>query len=206
VSKGELTRARILDEALVLASRLGLEGLTLGVLAENLGLSKSGLYAHFRSKEALVLAVIDHTKARHLEHSRPYLEGKPPGIEQVRAYFESWLDWTALPSLPAGCPLMGAAFEFEDIEGRARAAIVDTLCNSRNYLANFLKRAIGNHEIAAAAPIEQFLFEMRGIVLSFHIEHRLLHDPMARARAQSAFDALLTRYAIGDTRVGGRAQ
>ncbi len=194
MSKGEVTRARILDEALVLASRLGLEGLTLGVLAENLGLSKSGLYAHFRSKQALVLAVIEHTKARHLEHARAYLEGKASGVSQLRAYFQSWLDWTALPSLPAGCPLMGAAFELEDIQGPAREAIVQTLRNSRLQLGTLLKQAIRNREVAATLPIEQFLFEMRGIVLSFHVEHRVMCEGLARSRAQAAFEALLERY------------
>lgn len=195
MSKGELTRARILDQALVLASRLGLEGLTLGVLAESLGLSKSGLYAHFRSKEALILAVLDHTKQRHQEHSAPYFEGKVKGLAQLRAFFAAWLDWIALPGLPAGCPILGASFEVEDVEGPTREYIVKATRASRARLAALLKDATDNGELRDDLPMDQALFELRGISLSFHIEYRLLRDPHARRHAETAFEDLLSRYA-----------
>jgi AcrR family transcriptional regulator len=195
VSKGELTRARILDQALVLASRLGLEGLTLGVLADSLELSKSGLYAHFRSKEALVLAVLEHTKLRHVEHAASYLEGTTKGLQRLRAYLTAWLDWVALPSLPAGCPILGASFEVEDMEGPTREYIVQTTRASRERLASMLKDAVATGELRSDLPIEQVLFEIRGITLSFHIEQRLLRDEQARNHANTAFENLLARYA-----------
>jgi AcrR family transcriptional regulator len=194
VSKGQLTRERILDQALVLASRRGLDGLTLGVLAESLGLSKSGLYAHFRSKEALVLAVLEHARARYREHVTPYLEGKAAGLEHLRAYLTAWLDWLALPSLPAGCPILGASFEVEDLDGPTRDAIVEVTRASRAHLAVLLRRATKTHELRSDLPIEQVLFEIRGITLAFHIESRLLREEHARRRADTAFETLLGRY------------
>ncbi|HEY5956630.1 MAG TPA: TetR/AcrR family transcriptional regulator [Polyangiaceae bacterium] len=194
MSKGELTRARILDQALVLASRLGLDGLTLGVLADSLELSKSGLYAHFRSKEALILAVLEHTKARHLEHAAPYLEGKAKGLEELRAYLSSWLDWIALPTLPAGCPILGASFELEDLDGPARDYVVGLAIASRARLGSMLRSAIAKGELSTDTPIEQVLFELRGVSLSFHFEYRLLRETSARERAENAFSHVLARY------------
>jgi AcrR family transcriptional regulator len=195
VSKGELTRARILDQALVLASRLGLEGLTLGVLADSLELSKSGLYAHFRSKEALILAVLEHTRTRHLEHAKPYFEGKAKGLGELRAHLAAWLDWIALPSLPAGCPILGASFEVEALDGPTHDYIVKITLASRARLAQLLKQAVATRELCADIPIDQVLFEIRGITLSFHIEHRLLRESAARERAETALASLLSRYA-----------
>lgn len=201
MSKGELTRTRILDQAVVLASRLGLEGLSLGVLAEALDLSKSGLYAHFRSKEALNLAVLEHTKMRHLEHAAPYLEGKAQGLDELRAFLMAWLDWVASPNLPAGCPILGASFELEDRDGPAREYLVNLTRASRAYLASLLKRAIATGELRPDLPVEQVLFEIRGITLSFHIEYRLLRESAARKRADTAIASLLERYATVQQRV-----
>lgn len=193
LSKGELTRTRILDRALYLASRLGLDGLTLGVLAESLELSKSGLYAHFRSKEALILAVLEHTKARYAKHAAPYLRGKAKGLESVRAYFAAWLDWIALPSLPAGCPILGASFEVEDLDGPTRDYIVQATRVSRDRLAEFIRQAIDTGELRQELVMDQVLFEVRGITLSFHIEYRLLREVDARKHAETAFESLLAR-------------
>ncbi len=192
--KGELTRTRVLDQALVLASRLGLDGLTLGVLADSLGLSKSGLYAHFRSKEALIVAVIQHTKTRYAEHAASYVEGKAKGLEELRAFFTAWLDWIALPSLPAGCPVLGASFEVEDLDGPARDCVVELTRASRAHQALLLERAMSTGELRADLPVEQVLFELRGITLSFHIDYRLLREASARERANTAFDGLIARY------------
>lgn len=194
MTKGELTRARILDQALVLASRLGLDGLTLGVLAESLQLSKSGLYAHFRSKEALVLAVLEHTLARYREHVGPYLEGRARGLDELRGYIAAWLDWTASPTLPAGCPILGASFELEDQTGPVRDRLVQLHEGSRVGLKAMVLRAVATGELSAELPVEQVLFELRGIVLAFHVEYRLLRSPDARRVAEAAVGSLLDRY------------
>lgn len=205
MSKGELTRARILDQALILASRFGLEGLTLGVLAESLELSKSGLYAHFRSKEALILAVLQHAKDRHLDHAAPYLQGKAKGLAELRAYLTACLDWIALPSLPAGCPILGASFEVEDLDGPTRQCIVDLTRGSRARQAALLKAAIETGELRADLPINQVVFEIRGIHLAFHVELRLLRERAARERAETALESLLSRYLTESASAEGTA-
>ncbi len=193
MSKGDVTRNRILEQALALSSRLGISGLTLGVLAESLELSKSGLFAHFRSKEALILALFDYTRERFLEHSKPYLKGKAEGLAELQASFTAWLDWIALPALPAGCPLMGASFELEDVPGPLRDRVVELTLAARERMAQLLRRAIEKKELSASLDITQTLFEIRGLTLAFHIEHRLLREPRARAHAEKAFEQLILR-------------
>ncbi|MGC4064187.1 MAG: TetR/AcrR family transcriptional regulator [Polyangiaceae bacterium] len=197
MSKGEVTRARILDQALMLASRHGLDGLSLGMLSESLELSKSGLYAHFRSKEALVIAVLQHTRARYIEHMKPYVTGRAKGLDELRGHLAAWLDWIALPSLPAGCPILGASFEVEDLDGPTRDFVIDLTRASRERLATLLRNTIATGELRADTPVEQLLFEIRGIALSFHLECRLIKEKDARARADRALDDLLARYASG---------
>ena len=207
MSKGELTRARILDRALVLASRLGLDGLTLGVLADELGLSKSGLYAHFRSKEALLLAVLEHTKERFAAHAATHLKGRSRGLDALRAYLRAWLDWIALPALPAGCPILGAAFELEDLEGPPRAYVLEIQRASRVRLEIMLRAAVDKGELVPDLPVRQVVFELRGITLSFHQELRLMRDPEARDLAEAAIDGIVSRYRVPATkrRRGGRS-
>src|SRR2546428_130789 len=110
-SKGEQTREAILTHALGLATRVGFEGLTIGRLAEDLEMSKSGLFAHFRSKEALQLEILRMAGARMVETVvKPALTVRR-GEPRVRALFERWLAWEQSPSLPGGCPFMAASFE-----------------------------------------------------------------------------------------------
>src|SRR5258706_6219006 len=122
--KGERTRSVILDRAAGLASESGLDGLTIGSLAAATGLSKSGLFAHFGSREELQLAVLERTREKFAEVVfRPAL-AKPRGLERYRAMFERWLDWTESADLPGGCPLLGAAMEFDDRPGPVRDRVI----------------------------------------------------------------------------------
>lgn len=194
MSKGELTRTKILDEAVPLASRLGFEGLTLGVLATSLGLSKSGLYAHFRSKEALVLAVFERTLQRYADHVGPYLEGLPSGLTKLRAYLRAWLDWVSHSELPAGCPILGASFEFEAVEGPARDRLVAIHRLSRHRLFELIREAIQSGELRVETPIEQVEFQIRAIAIGFHYALRFMRDPLARAHADASVEELFARY------------
>src|SRR5262245_6509341 len=119
-TKGERTRAAILDVALRLVSKAGLDGLTIGTLADATGMSKSGLFAHFGSREELLLAVLAHGQAQFGEVVFQPAMAKPRGLPRLRAMFVNWLDWTESAELPGGCPMIGGATEFDDRPGPVR--------------------------------------------------------------------------------------
>src|SRR3954466_5932603 len=119
-TKGERTRAAILDEALRLVSKAGLDGLTIGTLADATGMSKSGLFAHFGSREELLLAVLAHGQTQFGKVVFQPAIAKPRGLPRLRAMFVNWLAWTESAELPGGCPMIGGASEFDDKPGPVR--------------------------------------------------------------------------------------
>lgn len=195
MSKGEATRSRILDRAMQLASRDGLDGLTIGSLSEALSLSKSGLFAHFGSKEALQLAVLEHARGRFAAHLEPYLRGIPKGLPLFQAFVQAWLDWVASSDLPAGCPILGATFELEARDGPARDYLVKVHGDSRARLTSMIQDAVDVGELERDLDGAQLIFELRGIVLAFHEALHVLRSPQARASANRAVAALVDRHA-----------
>src|ERR1043166_5437984 len=117
LAKGDRTRARILDEAVDLASVQGLGGLTIGPLADRLGLSKSGLFAHFQSKEALQIETLDRAAALFRHDVTEPLRTVADRGERLRAFFERWIAWHDDSHLSGGCPILAAAVEFDDVPG-----------------------------------------------------------------------------------------
>src|SRR3989442_982300 len=118
------TRDKILDRGLDLLSTVGLEGVTLGDLACEVGMSKSGLFAHFRSKEAIQLALLAHmTQLAGRVVVAPAMK-LDPGLPRLTALFENWLGWTSKAGLRGGCPVAAALFELDDAESEVRAEIL----------------------------------------------------------------------------------
>jgi AcrR family transcriptional regulator len=195
-TKGERTRATILDEALRIVSKAGLDGLTIGTLADATGLSKSGLFAHFGSREELLLAVLAHGQEEFTKVVFKPAIDHPRGAPRLRAMFINWLDWTESAELPGGCPMIGGAAEFDDKPGPVR----DMLAGGQRTWIETLKRgvrqAIEEGQLVADTDPEQIAFEMFGIALVVHHHRRLLGYPKARARALSALESLLERHAI----------
>jgi len=190
-SKGEQTREAILTKALGLATRIGFEGLTIGRLADDLGMSKSGLFAHFRSKEALQLEILRMAGARMVDTVvKPALVVKR-GEPRVRALFDGWLAWEQSPSLPGGCPFMAASFELDDRPGPVRDFVVQNLRDWLDTLAGAARISVQEGHFRADLDCEQFAHECQGIGLAFVHASRLMRDPKARARAQTAFESLL---------------
>jgi AcrR family transcriptional regulator len=190
-TKGERTRAAILGEALKLVSKAGLEGLTIGTLADATGMSKSGLFAHFGSREELLLAVLDHGQKEFVEVVlKPALD-KPRGVPRLKAMFVNWLDWTESADLPGGCPMIGGASEFDDKPGPVR----DMLAAGQRAWIDTLKRAVRQaveeEQLPASTDPEQIAFEMFGVALVVHHHRRLLGYPKARARALDALERLI---------------
>jgi AcrR family transcriptional regulator len=190
MSKGDDTREAILDEAIGLASRVGLHGLTIGSLAAQSRLSKSGLFAHFRSKESLQVQVLDHAAAMFVDAVvRPALAA-PRGERRVRELFERWLAWCGA-DLPAGCIFIVATSEFDDEPGPVRDRVVRVQRDWMDTIATVFRTGITEGQFRAAADPDQFAHELYGIVLAYHHARRLLRDPQAERRARSALERLL---------------
>ena len=192
MSKGEQTRAAVLDAALAQVSEAGFESLTIGALAERAGLSKSGLFAHFGSREDLQLAALDLAVARWQEVVfLPALKAKR-GLPRLRALFEAWLEWTGRIGLAHGCPMQAAAVEFDDRPGPMRDAVVGHFRRLHGELKRTVRLAIDEGHLRGDLDVEQFVFDLMGIVLGFNHHSRLLQDPRAQARARSSFARLVT--------------
>ncbi len=193
--KGEATRQQIVDTALQRASELGLEGVTLGRLADELQISKSGLFAHFRSKEALQLAVLDEAIERFTERVvRPIL-AKPRGAPRVRELFERWIGWfqgeCAGEEEVLGCPFLSLSAEYDDRPGAVRDALVRS---QKDWIATVAKAAalaIREGHFRADLDPEQFAFEFKAIGMALQHAAKLVADPSAERRARAAFARLL---------------
>lgn len=189
--KGDLTRHAILDHAAGLASKVGLEGLTIGALATDLELSKSGLFAHFHSKEALQLQVLEHAAAVFVERVvRPSL-AEPRGEPRLRALFERWLDWSQSSPLPGGCVFVQAAVELDDRPGPVRDRLVQFQRQWLGVIVTSMELGIAAGAFHNVADPEQFAHDVYGVMLAYHHASRLLRDPRAEARARRAFETLL---------------
>jgi AcrR family transcriptional regulator len=191
MSKGESTRGRILDEAIAVASVDGLGGLTLGRLAESVGMSKSGLFAHFRSKEELQLQVLEETIARFRDRVVAPALAAPRGEPRVRALFDGWLAWAEEPTVPGGCLFMQAIAELDDQPGPVRDRLAESQRDWRDFLVDAARRAVDAGHFRADLDPELFVFQVQGIAFARHQASRLLHDPAADTRARQAFEALV---------------
>jgi AcrR family transcriptional regulator len=193
-TKGEQTRTAILDEALRIASKLGLEGLTIGSLADATGMSKSGLFAHFGSREDLQLAVLDYAAQRYGELVFVPVLKIERGLPRLRALFERWLDWTIESGLPGGCIMISAAIEYDDRPGPIRDAAIANQHRGNAITQKAVRLAIEEGHLKPQTDPEQISFEMLGIVLATHNHRRLLGDKEARKRALTAFEELISRH------------
>ena len=192
-TKGERTRAAILDAALRIVSKAGLDGLTIGTLADATGMSKSGLFAHFGSREELLLAVLAHGQAEFTEVVFQPAMAKPRGLPRLKAMFINWLDWTESAELPGGCPMIGGASEFDDKPGPVRDMLAGGQRTWIETLKRTVRQAVDEGQLPAGTDPEQIAFEMFGIALVVHHHRRLLGYPKARARALAALEKLLSR-------------
>jgi len=192
-TKGERTRAAILDAALRIVSKAGLDGLTIGTLADATGMSKSGLFAHFGSREELLLAVLAHGQAEFTEVVFQPAMAKPRGLPRLKAMFTNWLDWTESAELPGGCPMIGGASEFDDKPGPVRDMLAGGQRTWIETLKRTVRQAVDEGQLPAGTDPEQIAFEMFGIALVVHHHRRLLGYPKARARALAALEKLLSR-------------
>src|SRR5215475_5473619 len=187
------TRKRILREGLALMSHSGLSGVTLGVLADQVGMSKSGLFAHFRSKEDVQIELLNHMTEFVAEHVLRPAMLVAEGLPRLRALVRNWFGWAQRAGLPGGCPVAAGLFEFDDVEGRVRNKILEMEAAWRRTLVQLVERAVELGHLRRELDVDQFVWELCGIYLGHHAAHRFLRSADADQRAQAAVDALIAR-------------
>jgi AcrR family transcriptional regulator len=190
MSKGQATRVSILDEALQVASTVGFEALSIGRLAERTEMSKSGLFAHFRSKEQLQLQALDHAATWFRDVVvRPTLKA-PRGEPRVRELFERWLGWET-DVFPGGCVFITGSSEYDDQPGPMHDSVLHHQRDWAEFITTVAGTAVAEGHFAADLDTAQFTFGLQGVMLSYHHASRLLRDPQAVERTRTAFEQLL---------------
>jgi AcrR family transcriptional regulator len=191
MAKGEETRERILQHALAIASEVGFEGLSIGELAKAADMSKSGLFAHFDSKEDLQLQALATARRSFLDNVIAPAFREPRGEPRIRALFERWLTWEEGRVTPGGCPFVVASYEYDDRPGPVRESVVATQRDWVDAIAQAANIAVDEGHFRTELDTQQFAFDIYGIFLGFHLYHRLLRDQGARDRARDSFERLL---------------
>ncbi len=176
-------------------SQSGLEGVTLGALADQAGISKSGLFAHFRSKEEMQIRLLQHTAEVAAAHIIAPSMNEPEGLLRLKALVRNWFGWAPRAGLPGGCPVAAGLFEFDDVEGPVRNQILEMEAAWRGLLTRTVTEASSLGHLRTDLDAAQFVWELCGIYLSHHAAQRFLKSPDADRRAQTAFEALLERAA-----------
>jgi len=189
--KGERTRHAVVDRALALSSQIGLDALSIGHLAKEVGLSKSGLFAHFESKEDLQLQVLEEAVDRFIKMVVTPAFRESRGEPRVRALFERWLGWATADFLPGGCIFVSLANELDDRPGPLRDYLVGSQSEWLSTLATAGRIAIAEKHFRDNLDIDQFAYEFYAVMLAFHHFHQLLRDPSAEDRARRSFDSLI---------------
>ena len=187
------TRERILQHGLDLLSQSGLSGVTLGVLAQDVGMSKSGLFAHFRSKDEVQIALLRHTAEVANQHVVAPAMRAAEGLARLKALIKNWLGWSTKAGLRGGCPVAAALFELDDTEGAVRVQVVEMEAHWRGLLTKLVKDAVQLGHLRRHLDVDQFVWELSGIYLTHHASRRFLRDARSDARARIAVDALIER-------------
>jgi len=192
LSKGEATRQAILQEAVRIASVDGLEGLSIGGLSKHLGLSKSGLFGHFRSKENLQIQVLHAGRDIFVDNVvRPAVKA-PRGLPRVQALFDQWLQWAATSKLPGGCLFVAVSVELDDRPGPLRDVVVHEQELWIQTIDKAAAIAVDEGHFRADLDTRQFAFEMHAVLLGCHHFFRLLDDKQAFERGRAAFARLMS--------------
>lgn len=188
MGKGEETRAKILDQALAMATRVGLSGLSIGALAKSTGMSKSGLFAHFESKEGLQHQILDRAAEVFVRKVVEPARMVPRGEPRLRVMFEAWFGWE---KSPGGCIFVTASTELDDQPGSLRDHLAALQQKWVESLARSARIAVEEGHFRPDLDITQFAFDAYAVILGYYHFKRLLRDADAEARARGAFDSLI---------------
>jgi AcrR family transcriptional regulator len=194
--KGQQTKAHIVDVALHMATHHGLESLSIGGLAEATGMSKSGVFAHFGSREELQISVVrEYHRRFRQEVFAPALQA-PRGLPRLRAMFAHWMQRTTV-ELDSGCIYISGAVEFSARAGAVRQALMHSFGAWHDALRRAIEQAQAEGHLSAHADSHQVLFEIHGLILALHYDVRFLQRPESVPRAWTGFENILRRYGAG---------
>lgn len=188
------TRQRILHNGMMALSKSGLSGVTLGTLAGRVGMSKSGLFAHFRSIDEVQIGVLRYTTDIVQQTVVMPAMQSPKGLRRLRALIRNWFGWSRKAGLEGGCPIAAGLFELDDDgEGPVRDEVLSLEHRWRAFLSGLVRDAIECGELHGDLDVDQFVWELCGIYLSHHASARFVRDPHADRRAETALAALFGR-------------
>jgi AcrR family transcriptional regulator len=194
LQKGQQTRVTILDAALGLASHMGLEGLSIGAIADVTGMSKSGVFAHFGSREELQISVIREYHNKFEEEVFFPAVREARGLPRLSAMFENWIKRVAV-EIDSGCIYISGAVEFDDRPGPVRDALAGMVKAWHLALERAIRMAIEVGHLRPDTDPAQMLFEVHGLILALHHDARFLRNPGAVERARAGFARTLSHYA-----------
>lgn len=190
MSKGQQTRVAIVDAALRQAAQAGLEGLTIGALAERMQMSKSGVFAHFGSREELQIAVLKAYESRFVDEVLKASLGEARGLPRLCAILERWIERTVREASD-GCLWISCASEYDDRPGAVRDELVEMIARWHRELARAIVQARDAGHIAASCDVDDLGFDLNGVILALHHDARLMRNNDAAARARRSIARLL---------------
>ncbi|MDP2742633.1 MAG: TetR/AcrR family transcriptional regulator [Hydrogenophaga sp.] len=193
LQKGQQTKAAIVDAALGLATQIGLEGLSIGALAEVMQMSKSGVFAHFGSREELQISVVREYHTRFEDEVFYPAMDAPRGLPRLRALFDNWMKRTSV-EIDSGCIYISGAVEFDDRPGPVRDALASSVNTWLSAMRRAVELAVTEGHLRADTDAAQMAFEVHALILALHYEARFLRSPDSLTRATQAFESILSRY------------
>jgi AcrR family transcriptional regulator len=193
VAEAQVTRGRILGRAAEIASEEGLDGITIGRLAEELEMSKSGVHKHFGTKETLQISTLDKAFVDFWHRVVEPALAEPPGLRRLRAVCANSVEYLEAPLLPGGCLMTAALTEYDGRPGRVRDAVAAVWTRWRDQLRADLTAAVEHGELPAGFDIDQALFEIVAAGLALNAAMQLDHDQAAAGRARHAIERALSR-------------
>jgi AcrR family transcriptional regulator len=196
--KGELTKAAIIEAALELSASAGLEGLTIGTLADRMAMSKSGVFAHFGSREDLQIAVLKVYERRFVDEVLMPALKETRGLPRLTAIMSNWLKRTS-EEAARGCIWISGASEYDDRPGAVRTELVGMVNSWQREMTRAITQAVEMDDLTDDTDVSELVFELYGIILVLHHDTRLLNSPDAFVRAKKAFTRLIRSYAHQST-------
>ena len=192
MTKGDDTKRHILTAGLEMASELGLEDVTIGALAKRTAMSKSGLFAHFQSKENLQIAILEHAAELFTQTVIIPALQITGGISRIKALLDNWVGWGS--TLPGGCIFVVAGNEFIDRPGKVRDFLHNQQMDWHQFLCRVAQSAVDVGDFRFDTDCDQFAFELYSLILGFHLYHNLLQSQDCTQRQQIALARLVENY------------